>query len=125
MDMICRNINKRHRNAQFAGRASIEYYVGQVMRNNETIESGYVIKVLNNGIVVLVPKFGVEGLIRLENLTQDTNSVNFDEVNYKLSFIQSGTKKARDIYVFDKVEVQLKSVLDPVTSKRKAELLLK
>lgn len=125
MDMICKNINRRHRNAQFAGRASIEYYVGQVMRNNETVETGYVIKVLNNGIVVLVPKFGVEGLIRSENLTKDTNSVEYDEVNYKLSFIQSGTDIRRDIFVFDKVEVQLKSVLDPITSKRKAELLLK
>lgn len=125
MEMICRNINKRHRNAQFAGRASIEYYVGQVMRNNETVETGYVIKVLNNGIVVLVPRFGVEGLIRIENLTSDPNSAEFDEVNFKLSFKQKETGKQKDIYVFDKVEVQLRSVLDPVTSKRKAELLLK
>lgn len=125
MDMICKNINRRHRNAQFAGRASIEYYVGQVMRNNESVEIGYVIKVLNNGIVVLVPKFGVEGLIRLENLTDTPNSSSFDEVEFKLSFAQAGTGKQRDVYVFDKVEVQLRSVLDPVTSKRKAELLLK
>lgn len=123
MDMICRNINKKHRNAQFAGRASIEYYVGQVMRNNETVEVGYVIKVLNNGIVVLVPRFGVEGLIRLENLTNDVNSSQFDEVNYKLSFTSKAGEK-KEVYVFDKVEVQLRSVLDPITSKRKAELLL-
>lgn len=123
MDMICRNINKKHRNAQFAGRASIEYYVGQVMRNNETVETGYAIKVLNNGIVVLVPRFGVEGLIRIENLTNDVNSSEFDEVNFKLSFTSKAGKK-REVFVFDKVEVQLRSVLDPITSKRKAELLL-
>lgn len=125
MDMICRNINKRHRNAQFAGRASIEYYVGQVMRNNESVETGYVIKVLNNGIVVIVPKFGVEGLIRLSNLTKDTAAANFDEVEFKLSFAHAESGEQRDICVFDKVEVQVKSVLDPITSKRKAELLLK
>ena len=125
MDMICRNINKRHRNAQFAGRASIEYYVGQVMRNNESVETGYVIKVLNNGIVVIVPKFGVEGLIRLSNLTKDTATANFDEVEFKLSFAHAESGEQRDICVFDKVEVQVKSVLDPITSKRKAELLLK
>lgn len=124
MDMICRNINRKHRNAQFAGRASIEYYVGQVMRNNESTETGYVIKVFNNGIVVLVPKFGVEGLIRLENLTDDSESANYDEVEFKLSFTHKTSKAKREIYVFDKVEVQVKSVLDPVTSKRKAELLL-
>lgn len=125
MDMICRNINRKHRNAQFAGRASIEYYVGQVMRNNESTETGYVIKVFNNGIVVLVPKFGVEGLIRLDNLTEDPNSAAFDEVEYKLTFVPTNSDKPRDVYVFDKVEVQVRSVMDPITSKRKAELLLK
>lgn len=94
------------------------------MRNNESVESGYVIKVLNNGIVVLVPKFGVEGLIRLENLTKDTNSSSFDEVEFKLSFVQSTTGKRRDVHVFERVDVQVRSVLDQVTSKRKAELLL-
>ncbi|CCE61314.1 hypothetical protein TPHA_0A02320 [Tetrapisispora phaffii CBS 4417] len=125
MEMICKNINKKHRNAQFAGRASIEYYVGQVMRNNECTETGYVIKVLNNGIVVLVPKFGVEGLIRIENLTSDPSSSAYDEIEFKLSFMHGESNQTRDIYVFDKVEVQVRSVVDPVTGKRKAELLLK
>ena len=124
MDMICRNINRRHRNAQFAGRASIEYYVGQVMRNNESSETGYVIKVFNNGILVLVPRFGVEGLIRLENLTDDINSSQFDEIEFKLSFKPKNGMPVRDVYVFDKVDVQVRSVLDSITGKRKAELLL-
>ncbi|CAH03060.1 exosome catalytic subunit DIS3 [Kluyveromyces lactis] len=124
MEMICRNINKKHRNAQFAGRASIEYYVGQVMRNNESTETGYVIKVFNNGIAVLVPKFGVEGLIRLENLTENPQSAEFIEDQFSLRFVdKNGVSK--EVSVFDKVEVQLKSVLDPATSKRKAQLLLK
>lgn len=124
MDMICKNINRKHRNAQFAGRASIEYYVGQVMRNNESLETGYVIKVFNNGIVVLVPKFGVEGLIRVENLTNDTDGAQFDEVEFKLSFKPEDSKTIRDVHVFEQVQVQVRSVLDPVTNKRKAELLL-
>lgn len=125
MNMICRNINRKHRNAQFAGRASIEYYVGQVMRNNESTETGYVIKVFNNGIVVIVPKFGVEGLIRLENLTDEPTAAEFNEVDFSLSFKPRKASERREVYVFDKVEVEVKSVLDPVTSKRKAELLLK
>ncbi|KAL6940124.1 exosome catalytic subunit dis3 [Hanseniaspora vineae] len=125
MEMICKNINKRHRNAQFAGRASIEYYVGQVMRDNHSIETGYVIKVFNNGIVVLVPKFGVEGLIRLENLTDDPDSVEFKEDEFKITFTDKNTNERKNVYVFDKVEVEVKSVLDPITNKRKAQLLLK
>ncbi|SCV04966.1 LANO_0G15544g1_1 [Lachancea nothofagi CBS 11611] len=125
MEFMCRNMNKKHRNAQFAGRASIEYYVGQVMRNNESEEIGYVIRVFHNGIVVLVPKFGVEGLIRLENLTDDEQSAEFRAEEFKLSFKQGASKEMKDIYIFDKVNVQVKSILDPVTSKRKAQLLLK
>ncbi|AEY96959.1 FAEL031Cp [Eremothecium gossypii FDAG1] len=124
MEMICKNINRRHRNAQFAGRASIEYYVGQVMRNNHSVETGYVIKVFNNGVAVLVPKFGVEGMILLENLTDDFSSAEFVEEEYTLNF-KDKTGKTRTVHVFDKVEVEVKSVLDPVTSKRKAQLLLK
>ncbi|KAM9886882.1 hypothetical protein OXX69_013554, partial [Metschnikowia pulcherrima] len=86
MELITKNINRRHRNAQFAGRSSIEYYVGQVMRNNESSQEGYVIKCFNNGLVVLVPKFGVEGLIKLEMLG-DVSSAEFDEEKYELKFV--------------------------------------
>ncbi|ODQ78699.1 hypothetical protein BABINDRAFT_64373 [Babjeviella inositovora NRRL Y-12698] len=123
METVCKNINRRHRNAQFAGRASIEYYVGQVMKNNESTQLGYAIRVFSNGIVVLVPKFGIEGLIKLESLG-DINSARFDEENYSLTFTDH-TGAERTIAVFDQVEVDIKSVLDEVTSKRKAELFLK
>lgn len=123
MEMIVRNINKRHRNAQFAGRASIEYYVGQVMRSNEAEHEGYVIKSFNNGIVVLVPKFGVEGLIKLETMG-DVNSANYDEDKYELTFTDLNGNK-RTVGVFDKVKVDVKSVKDEVSGKRKVQLMLK
>lgn len=123
METIVKNINRRHRNAQFAGRASIEYYVGQVMRNNEAEHEGYVIKCFNNGIVVLVPKFGVEGLIKLETMG-DADSAEFDEDKYELKFVDTKGKK-QVVAVFDKVQVYVKSVKDEVSGKRKAQLVLK
>lgn len=123
MELIVKNINKRHRNAQFAGRASIEYYVGQVMRNNESVQEGYIIKCFNNGIVVLVPKFGIEGLIKLE-LLGDVNTANYDEDRFELTFTDfSGNK--RKVSVFEKVKVDVKSIKDETTGKRKAQLVLK
>ena len=122
MELIVRNINKRHRNAQFAGRASIEYYVGQVMRSNESTQDGYVIKCFNNGIVVLVPKFGIEGMIKLEQLG-DASTAAFDEERYELSFTDVGGSR-RTVGVFDKVNVAVRSIQDEVTGKRKAQLLL-
>ncbi|KAG7702611.1 hypothetical protein KL930_005041 [Ogataea haglerorum] len=122
MDLVVKNINKRHRNAQFAGRASIEYYVGQVMKNAQSTHEGYVIKVFSNGIVVLVPKFGVESLIKLESLG-DIRTSRFDEDLYKLTFTdKSGSE--RQVSVFDRVQVSVTSQLDEMTGKRKALLLL-
>jgi exosome complex exonuclease DIS3/RRP44 len=122
MELICKNLNKRHRNAQFAGRASIEYYVGQVMKNNESTETGYVIRVFSNGVVVLVPKFGVESLIKLEELTTHVEGAKFEEDKYQLTFkTQTGE---RTVAVFDRVQVEVKSVLDQSVGKRKAQLVL-
>ncbi|KAI5954638.1 DIS3 [Candida jiufengensis] len=123
MEMIVKNINKRHRNAQFAGRSSIEYYVGQVMRNNEAEHEGYVIKSFNNGIVVLVPKFGVEGLIKLETMG-DVNKATYNEDKYELTLTDFNGNE-RTVGVFDKVKVDVKSVKDEVSGKRKVQLLLK
>ncbi|RMZ78218.1 hypothetical protein DV738_g4025, partial [Chaetothyriales sp. CBS 135597] len=33
LEKVCQNLNFRHRNAQMAGRASIEYYVGQALKS--------------------------------------------------------------------------------------------
>ncbi|KAM5431449.1 exosome catalytic subunit dis3 [Microsporum ferrugineum] len=85
LEDICKNINHRHRNAQFAGRASIEYYVGQALKARGEQEAkrlgsavapgvdeeGYVMRVFDNGVVVFIPRFGIEGVVRLEDFVLD------------------------------------------------------
>lgn len=123
METIVKNINRRHRNAQFAGRASIEYYVGQVMRENAAEHEGYIIQCFHNGIVVLVPLFGVEGLIRVESMGSASSAV-FDEDKFELTFT-TNLGQERTVGVFDKVIVNVELVKDEVSGKRKAQLLLK
>lgn len=118
MEKVCNNINKRHRNAQFAGRASIEYYVGQVLKDVDTVQEGFVIKVFSNGVVVLVPKYGVEGLIHLADLG-DPDTAEFDEENFTLKV------GGREVSIFDKVKVGVESVKDETTGKRKVKMTLK
>ncbi|CAN6662341.1 exosome complex exonuclease Dis3p [Trichomonascus vanleenenianus] len=118
MERITQNINKRHRNAQFAGRASIEYYVGQVLKKDESEQEGFVIKLFSNGVVVLVPKFGVEGLIHLEDIGNPDTAV-FEEDTYTLKV------DGREISIFDKVKVFVESVKDETTGKRKVKMTLK
>lgn len=123
MERICQNINKRHRNAQFAGRASIEYYVGQLLKESESEQEGYIIMVFSNGINILVPKFGVESLIPLSDIG-DEQSASYDENTYILN-IKTKSGKDRALSVFDKVMVHVASVKDETTGKRKVHMTLR
>ncbi|KAF5106165.1 hypothetical protein DV453_004141 [Geotrichum candidum] len=124
MEKICRNINKRHRNAQFAGRASIEYYVGQVLKNEKegTTHEGFIVKVFSNGVVILVPKFGVESLIHLRDLGDEETAV-FDEENFSLK-VKTEAGTTRLLSIFDKINVSISSIKDESSGMRKVRMSL-
>ncbi|KAL8936280.1 MAG: hypothetical protein Q9211_004263 [Gyalolechia sp. 1 TL-2023] len=122
LEGVCKNINVRHRNAQMAGRASIEYYVGQALKGRVIDEEGFVMKVFSNGFVVFVPRFGIEGLIRLSDLaTPEPESV-FNAEEYVLEV--SGSREVR-IELFQKVTVRISDIKEESTGKRKIQLELK
>lgn len=140
LEDICRNINYRHRNAQFAGRASIEYYVGQALKaRGEKMaadgvdagieEEGYVMRVFENGVVVFVPRFVIEGVVRLEDFVLPGESAvrsaeerrellvrresDFDGEEYTLRVSEKGhPEKERGVTVelFQRVKVNVSSV---------------
>ncbi|KAL9040127.1 MAG: hypothetical protein Q9180_002106 [Flavoplaca navasiana] len=121
LEGVCKNINVRHRNAQMAGRASIEYYVGQALKGRVMEEDGFVMKVFSNGFVVFVPRFGIEGLIRLADLaTPEPESV-FDAEEYVLR--TSGSRNI-NVELFQKVVVRISDVKEESTGKRKIKLEL-
>ncbi|KAK6511852.1 exosome catalytic subunit dis3 [Arthrobotrys musiformis] len=113
MDAVVKNINVRHRNAQFAGRASIEYYVGQALKNKSTEQEGFVAKIFSNGFVVFVPKFGIEGTIKVET------AKTYDADEYILEL-----EDGRKVVLFDKVKVMVNVVKEQATGRRKTELTL-
>jgi len=121
LEAVCKNINVRHRNAQMAGRTSIEYYVGQALKGRVIEEEGFVMKVFSNGFVVFVPRFGIEGLIRLRDLASPEPEAVFDAENYVLR-----TQGAREVTVelFEKVKVRISDVKEESTGKRKIRLEL-
>jgi len=118
---VCRNINVRHRNAQLAGRASVEYYVGQALKGQNVIEEGFVMRVFSNGFAVFVPRFGIEGLIRLRDLAVPEPHAEFDSEKYILNI--SGSRTV-DLQLFDKVKVRITDDLDESTGKRKVKMSL-
>lgn len=68
MNRYADGINQRHRCAQYAARAStLLHTVLLFRREGERLEEeARVIRILENGLVVLVPKYGVEGIVHLE-----------------------------------------------------------
>lgn len=129
LEAVCKNINVRHRNAQLAGRASIAYYVGQALRSQSARagagagaeEDGFVLKVFSNGFVVLVPRFGIEGLIRLRDLADPEPQAVYDADTYTLRV--EGSRSAT-IELFQKLKVRVTDQKDEVTGKRGVKMEL-
>ncbi|WKY03461.1 hypothetical protein Q1695_004873 [Nippostrongylus brasiliensis] len=63
---ISQNINYRHKNAQYAGRASVQLNVLTYFQGREETCEGFVMGVRTNGIQVFVPKYGLESVIVLQ-----------------------------------------------------------
>ncbi|KAK6069105.1 RNB domain-containing protein [Seiridium cupressi] len=121
LEAVCKNINVRHRNAQLAGRASIAYYVGQALKGRVAEEEGFVMKIFSNGFVVLVPKFGIESLIRLRDLAEPEPESVYDAENYTLKL---GGSRELTIDLFQKVVVRISDAKDEATGKRGAKMEL-
>lgn len=121
LEAVCKNINVRHRNAQLAGRASIAYYVGQAVRGKITEEDGFVMKIFSNGFVVLVPRFGIESVIRLRDLAEPEPATTFDAETYTLKI--TGSREA-SIELFQKVRVRISDQKDETTGKRGVKMEL-
>lgn len=122
LEAVCKNINVRHRNAQMAGRASIAYYVGQALRGKAAAdEDAFVIKVFSNGFVALVPRFGIEGLIRLRDLAEPEPESDFDAESYTL--VTRGSRSVR-VELFQKIKVRVRDEKDDKTGKRGVKMEL-
>ncbi|KIW06573.1 uncharacterized protein PV09_02292 [Verruconis gallopava] len=121
LEAVCKNINVRHRNAQLAGRASVDYYVGQALKGRTLDEDGFVMRVFNNGFTVIVPRFGIERLIRLRDLALPEPEGDLDAENYVLRY--RGSKNGQ-VELFQKVRVRISDELEESTGKRTIKLSL-
>ncbi|OAL21888.1 hypothetical protein AYO20_11289 [Fonsecaea nubica] len=122
LERVCQNLNFRHRNAQLAGRASIEYYVGQALKARAEKSpkaaidvDGYVMRVFENGMVVFVPQFGIEGLVRLEDFHLNSAEAfkresKFDGESYQLTVFEKGHEQdGVTVELFQQLKVRVSS----------------
>ncbi|RYC57481.1 hypothetical protein CHU98_g8718, partial [Xylaria longipes] len=100
---------------------SVAYYVGQSLKGRVAEEDAFVMRIFSNGFVVLVPRFGIEGLIRLRDLADPEPESVFDAEDYVLRL--SGSYEA-SVELFQKVRVRIRDVKDEATGKRGAKMEL-
>ena len=104
VEEVLHNANKRHRAAQMAGRASVEFYVGlAIARKNKEAgggkkvgtgevklrEEAFVIRAFRNGVAVYVNRYGLEGLITFDK------DCEYDADKYEVKIPASVSKLGR------------------------------
>uniref|UniRef100_A0A8C5SEZ9 Protein DIS3 homolog n=1 Tax=Laticauda laticaudata TaxID=8630 RepID=A0A8C5SEZ9_LATLA len=102
---LCKNLNFRHKMAQYAQRASIAFHTQLFFKNKgEVSEEAYLLFVRKNAIVVLIPKYGLEGTVFFEEKAKANERLVFNDE------IPSLTVEGTTFCTFDKVKVSI--VLD-------------
>lgn len=91
------NLNIRHRNAQHAGRASVDLHTVIFFKEKRMLADARVTRVKSNGLIVFVPKFGIEGTVILQQEGDERQYI-FDEDAQTLSRASDGTLMYR---IFD------------------------
>lgn len=98
---LAQNMNRRHRAAQFAGRASVGLHTAMYFKAKPSEEDAYVLAVTKDRLNVLVPRYGIEGQVQLT----DVHTLEFDANKQKLTSTVTGIT----VQVLDKVRVFIKA----------------
>ncbi|CAG8501894.1 15486_t:CDS:10 [Rhizophagus irregularis] len=115
IEQLCDVLNHRHRMAQMAARSSVELHTNLFFKGKTEQVEGYVTRVLKNGFVVLVQKYGIEGIVyssdnsKTKLNTTASNSTSLIIYNSHDNSLDSitGDGKKISIKLFDKVIVQV------------------
>lgn len=135
VDQVLDNVNKRHRLAQMAGRASVEFFVGLAI-STKNAEQGvdatkvgqerllradaYVVRTFRNGLAVFVNKYGLEGVITFPGECQ------FDPDEYQVTIPASLSQLGRDVTlgIFDRCTVEIGIEKDRNTKRGRTKMVL-
>ncbi|GAB5566395.1 exosome complex exonuclease RRP44 isoform X1 [Prionailurus iriomotensis] len=99
---LCKNLNFRHKMAQYAQRASVAFHTQLFFKSKGIVsEEAYILFVRKNAIVVLIPKYGLEGTVFFEEKDKPKPRLIYDD--------EIPSLKIEDtvFHIFDKVKVKI------------------
>ena len=100
---ICNNLNHRHLMAQRASRASIKLHTHLFFKDKVVEEDAYILFVKRNALQVLVPQYGLEGMLFLDNKEDTSSTVKLDYDEVECSLLVGGIT----FRTFDPIVVQI------------------
>ncbi|XP_005812222.1 exosome complex exonuclease RRP44 isoform X1 [Xiphophorus maculatus] len=99
---LCNNLNYRHKMSQYAQRASVAFHTQLFFKTRGILnEEGFVLFVRKNAIIVLIPKFGLEGTVFFDSKDKASPNLVFDEEGPTLKVEQ------HTFHIFDQVKVTI------------------
>ena len=70
MQQLCNHLNHRHKNAQYAARASVNLHTHLFFKSKDTVEEGFVLFVRKNSLQILIPKYGLENPLFFDDVKE-------------------------------------------------------
>ncbi|XP_049591457.1 exosome complex exonuclease RRP44 [Syngnathus scovelli] len=102
LSALCNNLNYRHKMSQYAQRASVAFHTQLFFKTRGILsEEGFVLFVRKNAIIVLIPKFGLEGTVFFDGKDKCGLNLVFDEE------FPSLTVEQHTFRIFDRVKVTI------------------
>lgn len=108
---VCDNLNYRNRMAQQAQRSSIDLFTILFFRGKVVQEDAYVIRIMKSSLVVLVPKYGMECVVEVNDLDR----LLFDPE--KIAFVEKDAPETVVYRLFQHIQIKI-SVLEHEASLR-------
>lgn len=98
---LCNHLNHRHKMAQYAARASVRLHTQIFFRDKSPVEDGFVLFVHHNALQILIPKYGLEGMLFFD-----------EKPGFKLSIVPNDEKPSLEVqgitfHLFDPVKVRV------------------
>jgi exosome complex exonuclease DIS3/RRP44 len=111
---LASNMNRRHRAAQLAGRASVQLHTLLVFSGDQAgkDEDAYVLDVETDeskdpSLSVIVPRYGIEGRVRISGIDVSDKNLTRNADKHCITYKDPVTHKEATIQVFDKVRVKI------------------
>lgn len=123
---LCSHMNRRHRAAQYAQRASVQINTILYFKNRNCIEDGYVIAINEKSLRLIIPNFGIEEEISVEETYAfcKATSHTFDPEELTINYL-SNNQKVSYLHILDKVTIRIEVIEGESSADLKLHLVSK